>query len=170
MTTTTPATPARQIPGRTVGSVVAIYTVPAASVPMISQHEAKLIAGVGIEGDRYVRREGGVPEGHWKDRKWADQELTFCEVEKAEAFGVDPALTRRNIMTRGVVLADLIGKRFRVGEALIEGIRPCAPCNYVEGLSGKPGMRAALGDGGLRAKIVQGGIVRPGDTLVLIED
>ena len=155
--------------GTVIGSVVGIYTSPSASIPVQPADAATLIAGVGIEGDRYVRREGAVPEGHWKDRKWDDQQITFVEAEKLDAFGADYSLSRRNVVTRGIVLADLHGKRFAIGEAIIEGLRVCSPCMYMEGLSGKPGMRAALGDGGLRAAIAQGGVIRPGDEIRLLD-
>ena len=153
-----------------IGEVVAIYTAPGASAPVVRRETATLIAGVGIEGDRYVRREGPVPEGQWPDRKWKDQEITFIEVEKLDAFGADHSLSRRNVVTRGIVLADLHGKRFAIGDALIEGVRACAPCDYMEGLSGRPGMRQALGDGGLRARILTGGTIRPGDAIRLLGD
>ncbi len=165
---TTPTEASKTPAGPTIGSVVAIYTAPAASVPVQPLDAATLIAGVGIEGDRYVRREGAVPEGHWDDRKWEDQQISFIEAEKLDAFDADYSLSRRNVVTRGIVLADLHGKRFAIGAAIIEGIRVCSPCMYMEGLSGRPGMRKALGDGGLRAAIVQGGVIRPGDEIRLL--
>jgi hypothetical protein len=155
--------------GTIIGSVAAIYTAPTASLPVAPRQSATLIAGVGIEGDRYVRREGSVPEGHWKNRKWEDQQITFVEAEKLDAFGADYSLSRRNVVTRGIVLSELYGKRFAIGGAIIEGIRACSPCMYMEGLSGRPGMRAAMGDGGLRAAIVHGGTIRPGDEIRLLD-
>lgn len=162
-------TPAAAPAGVEIGSVVGIYTAPVASVPTTALPEANLIAGTGIEGDRYVVREGPTPQGPWQDRKWADQQITFVEAEKLDAIGADHSLSRRNVVTRGVVLTELHGKRFAIGDAIIEGIRECTPCMYMEGLSGKPGIRAALGDGGLRAAIVQGGVIRPGDAIRLLD-
>lgn len=155
--------------GVIVGSVAGIYITPQASTPTRALTEASLIAGAGIEGDRYVIRQGSTPQGEWTDRKWADQQITFIEAEKLDAFGADHSLSRRNVVTRGIALSELYGKRIAIGDAVIEGIRECAPCMYMEGLSGKPGMRAALGDGGLRAAIVRGGVIRPGDAIRLLD-
>ena len=127
---------------------------------MASHASVELVAGVGIPGDRYATR-----LGHWSDPKWPDQELTLVEAEVAEGLGLAPEQLRRNLVTRGVRLDGLIGETFQVGEAILQGVRPCDPCAYIESLN-RPGLLKELVDrGGLRARIVTGGLVRVGDEI-----
>lgn len=140
----------------------AILIASAAGEPMQRLTEAEVIAGVGIRGDRYA-----VGRGHWSDPKWSDQEVTLIEAEVAEELRVRPEQLRRNLVIRGVPLADLIGREFRIGDVLFAGVRPCDPCTYVEQFS-RPGIsRLLAGRGGLRARVLKGGTVRVGDLVVL---
>lgn len=128
---------------------------------MTARERVTLVVGVGIAGDRYAER-----RGHWSDPRWPDQELTLVETEVAAAVGVEPSALRRNIVTRGVRLDSLIGVRFAIGGALVEGVRPCDPCGYLDTLTRRGTARALAGRGGLRARIVSGGDVRVGDALL----
>src|SRR5919206_587761 len=86
----------------------------------------------------------------------------------AEAgFPFPPPEHRRNLTTRGVRLADLLGRRFRIGQVLLEGVKDCPPCTHLEDLVHKPVLRPLVDRGGLRARIVEGGRLRVGDELVL---
>ncbi len=122
----------------------------------------------GIEGDRY-RQDSG--QGFWRGK--GDSALTLIAVadvlDAAAELGtpIDPVALRRNVVTDGVTLTSLIGARFRIGEALLEGERPCDPCMRLERHLGVSGLKAALrGRGGLRAVVVEGGLVRVGDPVV----
>ena len=76
------------------------------------------------------------------------------------------AESRRNVLTRGVDLNALVGRRFRVGEVECEGIELCEPCSHLEGLT-KPGvLRGLVHRGGLRAAIHRGGEIAVGDPVV----
>ena len=147
------------------GLVVGLYTAPFAGAPMEQQGSVVVVPGVGIVGDRYA-----LGTGEWSDPRWKDQELTLFEGEVAEALGIEEYLARRNIVTRGISLYGLIGVRFRLGEALIAGARPCDPCNYIQGLTGVPDLTRSLsrGRGGLRARIIEGGRIRLGDTIEVV--
>lgn len=148
------------------GAVVeALLTARAAGEPMEAPEAVTLIAGVGIAGDRYATN-----RGHWSDPQWPDREVTLIESELLDDLGLAPRDLRRNIVTRGVVLAALIGREFAIGKARLLGVRPCDPCQYLESL-GRPGLfRALAGRGGLRARIVQGGDIRLGDAIVPASD
>lgn len=131
---------------------------------MVILAEAVLVAGRGIQGDRYHDRAGTFSE--WP----ADHEITLIEAEAIDAVEAEyglrlaPGETRRNITTRGVRLNSLVGRRFRVGEAWCEGTRLCHPCAHLEVITGKGGLARLLANrGGLRATIFAGGRVRPGD-------
>jgi MOSC domain-containing protein YiiM len=146
------------------GVVEAIHIHPDRSEPMVGIREAVLQAGVGIVGDRYAGL--GI----------SGSEITFIGAEGVEAMvaetgiPLEPRETRRNVLTRGVDLNALVDRRFRVGETLCRGIKPCTPCNHLESLT-RPGVRSGLSNrGGLRADILVGGVIRPGDQIEELED
>ena len=139
--------------------VVGLYVAPKAGAPMERRASIDVEPGAGAEGDRY--REG---TGHWSDPRWPDQELTLFEEETADALGLDAALLRRNVVTRGVHLAELVGRDLRLGPVFVHAVRHCDPCQYLEDLLGRPGLRAALeGRGGLRVAVVSAGRIAVGD-------
>jgi MOSC domain-containing protein YiiM len=76
---------------------------------------------------------------------------------------------RRNIVTRGVDLRSLSGRAFRIGGATFAYDRPRPPCRYIEGLT-EPGMTRALAArrGGICVRVVESGVVRPGDEIELL--
>jgi MOSC domain-containing protein YiiM len=76
--------------------------------------------------------------------------------------------SRRNLVTEGVPLLHLEGQTFRIGEVVLRGIESCPPCAHLERLT-RPGVRAALVNrGGLRAEVVQGGLLRIGDEIAAV--
>jgi MOSC domain-containing protein YiiM len=124
--------------------------------------EVVAIAGRGIEGDRYFQPgENGDPT----------TEITLIESEAIEAAaaesGVDirPEDTRRNIITSGVRLDDLLRKRFRLGEVEVEALEPNPPCRHLQELAGKPLLRPLARRGGVRGRIVKGGRLATGDPI-----
>ena len=83
---------------------------------------------------------------------------------------LQPAQTRRNLLTRGVPLNHLVGRTFAVGPVVLRGIRLCEPCGHLEGLTLK-GVRAGLiHRGGLRAQILQGGLLQVGAAITPAND
>ncbi|MDA1002845.1 MAG: MOSC domain-containing protein [Chloroflexi bacterium] len=144
--------------------VVGLFVASESRAPVEARDDVMLVAGVGIEGDRYA-----TGRGFWSDPQWPDQELTFVEAEVAEELGIEPSALRRNVVVRGVRLDDLIGAEVAIGEALIAGVRPCDPCAHIEHVSARPGLlKALVGRGGLRARIVRGGRVRVGDAITIV--
>ncbi|MBI4349491.1 MAG: hypothetical protein HY553_21830 [Elusimicrobia bacterium] len=129
--------------------------------------EVRAVAGEGLEGDRYRARAGTYSKKHHPGR-----EVTLIEAEAIEAcardkkLAIEPRDTRRNLLTVGVPLNHLVGRRFRVGEVLLEGVELCDPCGHMEQLSGVAGAKDALANrGGLRARIVESGTLRVGDAI-----
>ena len=96
--------------------------------------------GSGLEGDRYFA-EATAPST--RPRK-TGQDLTLIEAEAIEGLARDdgielaPGEARRNVVTRGIALNDLVGRRFRVGEVECVGSRLCEPCSHLERLT-QPG-------------------------------
>ncbi|RKF15207.1 MOSC domain-containing protein [Roseovarius spongiae] len=145
------------------GSIMSIHIAPEARAPMQPLDEARLVAGVGIEGDRYA-----TGRGHYS--KFPDiREITLIEEETLVALKRDhdldlaPIEHRRNLTTRGVPLNHLVGRRFRVGEALLEGGRLNTPCRYLDLVTGKSAYELLIHRSGLNCRIVEGGTIRPGD-------
>jgi MOSC domain-containing protein YiiM len=93
------------------GELLHIHIAPQASAPMQALSEARLIVGIGIEGDRYASRLGTYSQRHHVDRQ-----ATLIEVETLEALARDRNITlgphehRRNLTTRGVPLNHLVGQ------------------------------------------------------------
>jgi MOSC domain-containing protein YiiM len=123
------------------------------------------VAGSGLEGDRYFRGDG---DGTFYEPDKTGQDLTLIEAEAIEGLERDtgielaPNEARRNVVTRGIALNDLVGKRFLVGETECYGQRLCEPCSHLE-RSTKPGvLKGLVNRGGLRADIVRGGWIAVG--------
>lgn len=140
------------------GVVQGLFVASASGQPMESRRSVRALAGTGILGDRYAE---GL--GHWSDPRWPDQELSLVEDELADELALTADQLRRNIVTRGVALGELIRRDFRIGTAWLRGMRTCDPCRYLETLT-RPGIYEELdGRGGLRAAILRSGWIRVGD-------
>lgn len=151
------------------GTVEAIYVTSSAGEAMRSIGEAEAIAGQGLTGDRYLTGRGyysGQPS------PGGGRQLTLIEAEALETIEEEtgihlaPAESRRNLLTRGIHLDDLVGERFYVGEVFCEGVRPCDPCKYLQDLTGKQVLKPLVARGGLRANILTGGTIAAGDRLL----
>jgi MOSC domain-containing protein YiiM len=120
------------------------------------------VAGEGLLGDRYSKA---------RNRRAPDYEVTFIELEHIEAFSRETGLPltaempRRNIVTIGVRLNDLCGKRFSVGSAVFEGLELCEPCGLFAKRTHREVLKFFVGKGGLRARIIESGQVRAGDSV-----
>jgi len=152
------------------GKITAIYLAPEAGAPMQAVSLAELESGRGIKGDRY-HVQGGTFSEKLLAKGQGDWEATLIETEAIDAFNKSVGLNigygnfRRNIVTQGVKLNALVGQRFRVGKVVLEGIRLCEPCTHLASLVSKSVLPALVGHGGLRARIVEGGSVSPGDSV-----
>ncbi len=150
------------------GVVASLYTGAVAGAALGSVNQATLEAGRGIIGDRYHLGEGTFSA---KLAGKPDFEITLIEQEEVDRFNCEQGLSldagalRRNVVTRDVRLNDLVGIRFRVGKAILEGIRLCEPCARLAGLVDPRVLPALVHRAGLRARIVSGGVIYPGDDI-----
>lgn len=143
--------------------VEGIFITNAASEPMTQLQTAKAVAGKGLEGDRYYLETGFYSDGADGRQLTLIEQESLQELRSEHDVALAPIECRRNLMTSGVRLNDLVGKRFWVGEVECEGIRLCPPCNHLEELT-RPGMLKGLArSGGLRAHVLNDGQISIGD-------
>ena len=126
-------------------------THPAIEVPTI-----ECVAGHGIRGDRYF---------DFKDDYKG--QVTFFSGEVFDqlciALGLhdcSPAAIRRNVITRGVNLNDLIGQNFEVQGVNFHGMEECRPCYWMDRAIAPGAEQFLKGRGGLRARILSNGEMR----------
>jgi MOSC domain-containing protein YiiM len=122
-------------------------------------------AGRGLEGNRYFWEDGDAPPGRG---------VTLIAAEAMDAVAlegnvsIEPAATRRNVLTRGIDVNELVGKRFRIGDVECEGVELCEPCTHLESMT-EPGVIKALAHrGGLNADILTDGEINVGDPVVAV--
>lgn len=148
------------------GMVRVLHRTPRSFLPMRSFDQLTLIAGVGVEGDRYAQA-----TGYYSDRPEEGRQVTLFEQETLEALKRDHAVLlhpedhRRNITTYGVPLNHLVGRRFLVGEVVLEATRLSTPCKHIEEITGQQIFNLLLNRSGLNAKILRGGVIRIGDAI-----
>ncbi len=147
-------TPEPREPERTAGVVEALVLAPAAEAPLTVVDTAVARAGRGLEGDRYF--DGA---GTFSDHYARGHDLTLIDADIVQ----DPVRARRNVITRGIDLYALIGRRFRVGEVECLGQRVCEPCAHLERLTEPGTLRELVHIGGLRADVLTDGTIRAGD-------
>ncbi len=148
------------------GKLLAIAIARQAKGPMELVDTVEAVAEQGLAGDRYG---AGIGAAQFKGCRKRDNEVTLITREAIEAANDEFNMTiahldtRRNLLTEGVPLNDLVTKTFRVGPVLLRGMELCEPCGYLERRT-YPFIRLALKHrGGLRCAIVEGGELRVGD-------
>ena len=150
------------------GVVAHLHTTPRAFLPMRPHDAIDLVAGEGIVGDRYKI---GVEQGFYSEKPEDGRQVTLFEAEvlgdilRDYRIELAPAEHRRNITTMGVALNHLVGRRFRVGECLLEATRLSIPCRHIEEILGKPVFDPLVHRSGLNCRILEGGTVRVGEPI-----
>ena len=135
---------------------------PAGENPMTEVAEAECVAGKGILGDRFF--------DYKPDYKG---QITFFSQEVYEdlclAFNllqVPPSVFRRNVIVEGVDLNELIGREFEIQGVRFLGTVEATPCYWMNGAVAEGAEEAMEGRGGLRAKILTSGTLRPERAIV----
>ena len=150
------------------GVVRFLHVTPRAFLPMRAMSEITLVAGRGIEGDRYML---GREEGFYSHRPEEGRQVTLFELETLVALKRDanidlaPEEHRRNVTVEGVPVTHLVGRRFWLGETLLEATRLSIPCRHIEEITGKAIFDPLINRSGLNCRILQGGVVRVGDAV-----
>jgi MOSC domain-containing protein YiiM len=128
---------------------------------MMSVDNAEVVAGKGILKDR-----------HFKDNNDKRCQITLIEIENInyynKTFGTSilPINFRRNIVTEGIKLNELMGKEFFIGKIKLKGHDLCRPCKSLqEKLKQKNIIKEFLLKGGLRCEILKNGKIFVGDEI-----
>lgn len=146
-----------------------IFIRPITASAQIECEQVVVVAGQGIEGDRYFacHDEPG-------------QNLTLVEAEEIEAFICgqgspgDLSISKRNFITRGVRLNKLVGREFMVGEVRLLGVKLCEPCEMLgkslasADLGAEEVVRRFVHKAGLRVEVLTSGVVTRGEKVQLL--
>ena len=122
------------------------------------RHSLELVSGKGIVGDRFFDHEEDY-KGQITFFDWAVYQKVKIEVVKGD---LDPSKFRRNVMLEGVDLNSLIGKRFSLNGIEFTGSCECSPCFWMDEACAEGTLDFLLGRGGLRARILNYGELKPG--------
>jgi len=142
------------------GSIQHIFVAPRRGEQLQEMQAVEALENRGLHGDRYTLPAHYKPPGN---------HVTLIEAEKIQAFTqatglpLAPHEPRRNLVTTGVNLNELCGMRFLVGEVELEGWQLCEPCTTFSGRTYPEVLNFFVHKGGLRARIIRGGIIRVGD-------
>ena len=143
-----------------------IFISPERGVAQVECENITVKSGTGVLGDR-----------NFGNRTYPGQNLTLVEAEEIELFCAehsrtsDLSLTRRNLVTRGVRLNDLVNMEFTIGTVRLRGVELCEPCILLgknlssESLAPASVIKHWLGRGGLRADILTNGEIVRGDRI-----
>lgn len=150
-----------EVPAQLLGIYVAAQ---AAELPR-SVERIRALVGRGLEGDRYA---AGI--GTFSDRP-GKRDVTLIESEALEAYAresgrkLSAAEARRNLLTQGVRLNDLVGRQFEVGVVRLRGLRLSEPCTHLMRLTHPETLRGLLHRGGLVAEVLCDGELAVGDRI-----
>jgi MOSC domain-containing protein YiiM len=126
-------------------------------------NSVRALAGRGLEGNRY-----------FFDVAAPGTALTLIAAEAVEAMerehgiSIEPRESRRNVVTRGIDVNELVGKRFRVGEVECRGVELCEPCTTLESMTKRGVIKGLAHRGGLNADILSDGEISVGDAVVAV--
>ncbi|MDA9095035.1 MOSC domain-containing protein [Porticoccaceae bacterium] len=152
----------------TEGRVKGIYIAPKMGANVSGHQKVSVRAGKGIEGDRYFSNTGKNRSNYKGQPDW---EITLIESEVIVAFNQDTGNKfhesdfRRNIVTEGVRLNDLVGKTFNINGVSFFGVQLCEPCASLQKRLAVKILPDLIGKGGLRAQIRGVGLLNVGDAI-----
>lgn len=131
---------------------------PVKRAPVKQVDHLVLTAGSGISGDHY--------SGKSKKRQVTLMQKDYLDqVSQKMGFEVDMTMTRRNILVSDINLTELIGRKFRLGTAVLEATGHCKPCEQMDKTIGPGGWKAMKGLAGITARVIEGGQVKQEDKL-----
>lgn len=124
------------------------------------RHSAVAEVGSGLVGD------------HATQGRHSHRQLTLITTTDLEALErnlgrkVEPTELRRNLLLEGLLPSWKKGLQYRLGDVLLEVTGPCEPCGRMREVLGQNGYLAMRGHGGVTARILRGGLVQLGQSLL----
>ena len=125
---------------------------------------ARALAGRGLDGNRY-----------FYDHAPPGRALTLIAAGALEDLHAETGIelaavdSGRKVLTRGIDVNALVGKRFRVGEVECRGVELCEPCRHLESVTQPGVLRGLVHRGGLNADILTDGDIAVGDPVRELE-
>jgi hypothetical protein len=168
-----PAFPARTVAlPRLRGTVEVLAVADRATGPMRTVEQAYALTGKGLDGDRYAAKAGTFTPA---SPTVAGYDLTLVQAEVLDQLALPDggklpyADARRNVVTRGVDVNALVGRRFRIGDVECLGQRLCEPCSHLERLTANGVLRGLIHRGGLRADVLSDGQITTGAVIETLD-
>ena len=127
-----------------------------------------------VESIEVLANKGVVGDRHFSDYNDPFCQLTLIESENIDFYNLKYGLNipylefRRNIVTKGIRLNELIGKKLRIGNVEVEAVDLCRPCRHLtEVLCQDNILKEFLRKGGLRCQILSSSIIKIGDEIII---
>ena len=127
-----------------------------------------------VESIKVIANKGVVGDRHFKDFNDPYCQLTLIESESIDYYNSKYGLNisyldfRRNIVTKGIQINDLIGKKFHIGNVKVEGIDLCRPCRHLTEILNQGNIiKEFLRRGGLRCQILSSSVINIGDEILI---
>jgi hypothetical protein len=154
------------------GRLDAVCIAAAAAAPMCSESQAQAVAGRGLTGDRY---EQGVGKFSWRFEVAAGaRELSLIDATAVAECNarlgseLSPCDLRRNLVISGMDLEALGGATLAIGNVRLRVIGGCPPCGYLSRLLGIDAIHGLRHIGGVRAAIIESGLIKVGDEVQVV--
>jgi MOSC domain-containing protein YiiM len=151
------------------GEVVAIHIASNATELPQPIDRVRVLPGHGLEGDRYAKGEGTFSGRSGRRDVSLIEEEALADFQQESGVTLSAAESRRNVLTRGVRLNDLVDCEFMVGAVRLRGLRLCEPCTHLQRLTDPATLRGLVHRGGLYAAILSEGEVAVGDRIARID-
>lgn len=148
------------------GSVIEIFIAKTRGEQTFFVDQIHVIPGMGIEGDRYFK-----DPSNSTDKRDPGFQITLIQKEvidslrEIDGIEITPRDTRRNIITQGIALNDLVDRVFFIGNIQLRGVRLCEPCTKLAGRTDPRVLNALTHRGGLRADILTEGVIHINDLI-----
>ena len=129
-----------------------------------------------VSSIKVIENKGIVGDRHFKDYNDPYCQLSLIESENIDYYNTKYGLNipytdfRRNVITKGIDLNNLIGKKLQIGNVKVEGIDLCRPCKHLtEMLNQENILKEFLRRGGLRCQILSSSSISIGDEIKILD-
>tara|TARA_Y100000022_G_scaffold174173_1_gene162095 strand:+ start:386 stop:832 length:447 start_codon:yes stop_codon:yes gene_type:complete len=129
-----------------------------------------------LESIDVVANKGIVGDRHFKDFNDPYCQLSLIESENIDYYNIKYGLNipyidfRRNIVTSGIQLNELVGKKLKIGDVELEGVDLCRPCKHLTEMLGEANiLKEFLRRGGLRCQILSSSKIKIGDKIQILD-